>query len=195
MLVFPGTAACSDFRIFISGSQYVIPISSGYYYQIGSSQAAWNTSNPTQVLNDGSAGDTSTSIAADYFYDGTHSTGLIALTAFYDAGSSKQVTGWQFTAKCQIGYAWVIEGSNDTTTWTSLGNGSSTATGSFVTYKYSTYDWEQFRYFRLSVYCTGEYDRLSLFDWRMTLNNPPTQDATLSGVYLGGGAATLTWTP
>lgn len=185
-----GAGVCSDFRLFTGASQYTISISTGYYYVIGTSQAAWNTSNPTQVLNDNSAGDTTSSLQADAF-----TTGLIAITAFYDAGSSKQLQGWQFTAGCNANYSWLIEGSNDTTTWTGLGGGGSTATGSYVTYKYSTYNWVQFRYYRLSVYLTSVSNQLSLSDWRLTLNAPPANDAILSGTYLGGGSAQLSWTP
>lgn len=189
----PASAACSDFRLFISGLEYTIPISTGYYFTIGSSQAAWSTANPTQVLNDGSAGDSTTGISADRLVN----SGTIALTAFYDAGSSKQLIGHQFTITDGVAnYTyWLFEGSNDTTTWTTLGGGVNTVTGTPVTIKYSTFNWSTFRYYRLSVYCTGQNNQLTLWDWRLTLASPPANDATLSGNYLGGGAAQLSWTP
>lgn len=195
MPVLNQSGAISDFRLFTSGNQYTISISTGYYYTVGTVQDSWSTSNPTQVLNDGSLGDTNTDVSDDYFYDGVHSTSTIAITAFYDAGSSKQLTGWQMTTTCSANYQWILEGSNDSTSWTTLGTGSITTTGSAVTTKYSTYNWSTFRYYRLSVYLTGEYNRLSLSDWRLTLNNAPASDATLTASYLGGGTAQLSWTP
>lgn len=92
-----------------------------YYYVSGVYQAAWNTTVPVTVLNDGSPGNTSTYVLGNTYTHASQS-GYSSLTAFYDNGAAAQLTGFQFTVvnagpDAAASLEYILEGSNNTTTW------------------------------------------------------------------------------
>ena len=135
-----------------------------YYYITGTYQASWSTANTTTTFNDNSAGDSTTGVS------GTGSPPTI--TAFFDNGSSQTLGSWQFTEQYQsvAGVAWILEGSTNSTSWTTINSGTvAYAGGSPVTTNQTGSG--TYRYFRLSLSQTGYSGGapISLTDWRMTL--------------------------
>lgn len=172
------TIACSTFIV-----------SSAYFYLLGVGfQQPWNTTNITLILDDGSVGDTGTGLS--------HSGGSNYITAYYDGSTIQQFIGFQFTllAPNIIVIPWILEGSNDTTSWVNIADGILVGTGSAQTVSYSSFN-SQFQYYRLSIDGSATSGTITLSDWRIELSNLAVNDAVLSGAYLGGGVASLSWTP
>ena len=146
-------------------------------YGIVSSPLAWTTANGTTTnWSDGSAGDTST-------FNGAGAPGY---SAFYDNGAAGAISAAQFT--CQLNNAsvgnptaYLLEGSNDTTTWTSISSGNTVAVGNGSTGVFGTNSLTglsgTYRYYRLTIgspFSPTGSPGLQLSDWRMTIASGTT---------------------
>ena len=145
-----------------------------YFYSLSSNTAAWATGISTSNLDDGSAGDTSTGISQ------TSPAGFVPalMTLFYDAGSSQAINAIQFTMRNTptgapgSGGTWTLEGSDDSSSWTSIATGTGTITqnSTFQTYNPTGLS-GSFRYYRLGINCPaggGGSCTALVTDWRLT---------------------------
>lgn len=153
-----------------------------YYYTLDQFAASWSTANSTTKLNDGSPGDSTTFVNSTYLKPSN-------LTAFYDNGSQTTLNSYQFTyllGVASIPDSWgaILEGSNDTTSWTTIDDQTSNtlALGSITTYSKTSLS-VSYRYFRLSLTDSdvASATMIVLYDWRMTFAASAADHLVVSG--------------
>lgn len=146
-----------------------------YYYISGTYQSAWDTTNTTTAFDDGSADDTSTSVASPV-------TSIATLTAFLDYSVAGTISANRFTYTVNLSGLhgeWILEGTNNTGgAWTTLDSGSINAVaGAAATITSSSLS-GSYRYYRLSISESNSGPaRFVLSDWRPTIVATPTSKA------------------